>query len=320
MKIAASLGVIAALAIVTVRDASAVEPLAQVIASVPNRLNPIAVDSPLLPPLERVLGADQQFWIKVGPPDASLSISLVEPRGKDKTPRGTILVLHGVFDRSAVMLPAARALAEAGYRAVLADLRGRGRSTGKYLTFGLQEAKDLKQVVDELEKRGLLAGSLGVYGISYGGTTSIHLAAIDRRVRAVVAVEPFATAREVVPHFGRVMVPGLGWIFSDATYQESLNEAGRIAHFDPDEADAVKAIRRTTAPVLLVHGTNDWVVPHQQSEKLHAAAKDHSQLVSVPSMGHIALYIDPGKQVAKRARDWFDRWLSAEKKTAMDQR
>ncbi|MGA2254020.1 MAG: alpha/beta fold hydrolase, partial [Thermoguttaceae bacterium] len=248
-----------------VLEARGAQPLAEVIASVPNRINPWAAETNPLPPIERLLGVDQQFWVKVGPPEASLSVSVVEARG---TPRGTILMLHGVLDRSAVMLPAARGLANAGYRVVLVDLRGRGRSSGKYMTFGLQEAKDLSQVIDAVERRGLLAGRLGVYGISYGATTSIHLAAADRRVRAVVAVEPFSTAREEVPHFARVVAPGIGLLISDKTYQDSLDEAGRIAHYDPDEADAVKAIQRTSAPVLIMHGTNDWVVPHQQSERL----------------------------------------------------
>jgi len=284
-------------------------PLAEVIASVPNRINPWAAEANPLPPIERLLGVDQQFWVKVGPPEASLSVSVVEPRGKSHVPRGTILVLHGVLDRSAVMLPAAWGLADAGYRAVLVDLRGHGRSTGKYMTFGLQEAKDLSQVIDVIERRGLLAGNLGVYGISYGATTSIHLAATDRRVRAVVAIEPFSSARKEVPHFARVVVPGIGLLISDKTYQDSLDEAGRIAHYDPDEADAVKAIQRTSAPVLIMHGTNDWVVPHEQSEHLHAAALDHSELVLIPYLGHVALWVDPGGHVAQRAHDWFDRWI-----------
>ena len=82
-----------------------------------------------------------------------------------------------------------------------------------------------------------------------------------------------------------------------------------MAQFDPDAADAVKAIRRTTAQVLIVHGTNDWIVPHRQSERLHAAAPDHSQLVSIPWLGHVALWLDPGGQVAAQARAWFDRYL-----------
>jgi pimeloyl-ACP methyl ester carboxylesterase len=285
-------------------------PLAEVMASTPNRINPWAADANPLPPVERLLGVDQQFWVKVGPPEASLSVSVVEPQGKSQSPRGTILVLHGLLARSAVMLPVARALAGSGYRTVLVDLRGCGRSSGKYMTFGLQEAKDLSQVIDALEQKGLRAGGVGVYGISYGATTSIHLAAVDRRVRAVVAVEPFSTAREEVPHFGRVMVPGVGWLISDKMYQESLDEAGRIAHFDPDEADAVRAIQRTTAPVLIIHGMNDWVVPHRQSERLHAAALDHSELVSIPWLGHVALWVDPGGHVVRRAGDWFDRWLA----------
>ncbi len=291
------------------REARGAQPLAEVIASVPNRINPWAAEANPLPPIERLLGVDRQFWVTVGPPQASLSVSVVEPRDKSQSPRGTILVLHGVLDRSAVMLPAARKLADQGYRAVLVDLRGRGRSTGEYMTFGLQEAKDLSQVIDSLDSRALLAGRLGVYGISYGATTSIHLAAIDRRVRAVVAIEPFSTAREEVPHFARVVAPGVGLLISDKTYQESLDEAGRIAGYDPDEADAVKAIQRTSAPVLIMHGTNDWIVPHEQSERLHAAALDHSELVLVPYLGHVTMWVDPGGHVADRTHDWFDRWI-----------
>src|SRR5208283_1130225 len=100
-------------------EAGGTQPLAVVIASVPNRINPWAAEANPLPPIERLLGVDQQFWVKVGPPEASLSVSLVEPRAKSPSPRGTILVVHGVLDRSAVMLPQARALADSGYRAVL---------------------------------------------------------------------------------------------------------------------------------------------------------------------------------------------------------
>ncbi len=153
-------GVVVALLLASVApEVRGAAPLAEVIASAPNRINPWAAEANPLPPIERLLGVDQQFWVKVGPPEASLSVSVVEPRGKSPSPRGTILVLHGVLARSATMLPAARALADAGYRAVLVDLRGHGRSTGKYMTFGLQEAKDLSQVIDALERRGLLAGN-----------------------------------------------------------------------------------------------------------------------------------------------------------------
>lgn len=288
----------------------AASPLAEVISSAPNRLNPWAGAENPLPPMETLLGVDQQFWVPVGPPEASLSVSVVEPMPQGTAPRGTILVLHGVWARSATMLPAATALAKAGYRAVLVDLRGCGRSTGQFLTYGVQESVDISQVIDELQRRGLLAGRIGLYGISYGATTSILTAGRDPRVQAVVAVEPFSTARDEIPHFARVLAPGVGWMIPEETYQRSLDEAGQMAQFNPDASNAIQAIQQTKAPVLIIHGKNDWLVPHWHGQRLQAAAPDHSQLISIPLLGHVALWFDPGGQVAQHSRVWFDRWLS----------
>ena len=127
--------------------------------------------------------------------------SVIEPT-TGQPPRGTVLVLHGLGGRGLTMLPKADALARAGYRAVLVDLRGQGRSTGRYLTFGIQEARDLSQVIDALERHALGSGPIGVCGISYGATTAIHLAARDPRVQAVVAIQPFGMLRPEVPYFG----------------------------------------------------------------------------------------------------------------------
>jgi alpha-beta hydrolase superfamily lysophospholipase len=74
-----------------------------------------------------VAGVDQQFQVKVGPPEASLSVSVIEPEGGIEQTKGTVLVLHGVHTRSFWMLRQVKDLAGAGYRAVLVDLRGHGR-------------------------------------------------------------------------------------------------------------------------------------------------------------------------------------------------
>ena len=194
-------------------EARGAPPLAEIIASTPNRINPLGGRRQSLAAGRSACWAwtssSGSRWGRPRPPCRSRWSSR---RGANGRRAARSWCSMACWTRSANMLPAARALADAGYRAVLVDLRGRGRSTGKYMTFGLQEAKDLSQVIDALEQRGLLAGNLGVYGISYGATTSIHLAAADRRVRAVVAVEPFSTAREEVPHFARVMVPGVGLV------------------------------------------------------------------------------------------------------------
>lgn len=284
-------------------------PLAQMMVSTPNRHSLLRGESNPLPPIEGLV-VDQTFRVDVGPPKANLSVSILEPKGpKGVEPAGTVLVIHGILGRAATMLRTGCMLSEAGYRAVLVDLRGHGRSTGDQLGFGDLESRDLSQVIDELEKRKLLAGKVAVYGISYGATTAIHLAGNDPRICAVVAVAPFASIREEVPHFGRTMVPGLGWLIPERVYQESLDEAGQMANFDPDLDTAEAAIRRTKAQVLILHGTQDMVVPHKNGVRLNEAAPDHSKLVSLPCLGHSTAWLDPKGDVAKNAREWLDRWM-----------
>ncbi len=278
------------------------QPLTTVVVSTPNRFNPLVCENNPLPPIEAI-ATDQHFMVSVGPPKATLSVSVVEPAGgtNPKIPKATILVVHGIYGRSATMLHTAHRLAQAGYRAVLVDLRGHGRSTGDYLTYGTQEARDLSQVIDDLQARRLVQGPLGVYGVSYGATTSIHLAAIDWRVSAVVAVEPFSMVRPELAHVAP-MIP-------QQTFEQALSDAGCEAGFNPNFSDAAHAIGRTSAPVLLMHGTDDWIVPCWNSVLLHQQAAAHSELVTFPLRGHQSLWLDYDGELARRAVEWFDRWL-----------
>lgn len=283
--------------------------LGRLMVTAPNQWNPFVSDTSLPPSARQVLGVDQQFHVHVGPPDASLCVSVVEPKDRKK-PRGTVLVLHGIWNSSIWMLPTARMLAEAGFRAVLVDLRGHGNSTGDWLTYGIQESRDISQVIDELDRRRLVQGPLGVYGISYGATTSIHLAGIDRRIHAVVAVAPFSSMRDVVPDYSRTVLPGVERLISDDHLREAVNASGESANFDPDQSSALKAIRQTDAPVLIIHGTDDWLVPPYHALRLHEAAPNRSELVFVPKTGHIKIWFDPTGEVAVHARNWFTRWLA----------
>jgi len=284
-------------------------PLATLMASAPNRINPLAGPSNPLPPLESLI-ADRHLWVPVGPPEATLSVSIIAPKG-GVSPRGTVLVLHGIYARAITMLPQARALSYAGYRVVLVDLRGHGRSTGRFLTYGVREAQDISQVIDALDQQQLIAGEIGVLGISYGATTSIHLAACDPRVQAVVAVEPFGMVRPEIRQFGYVMAPEIAYFISDTQFQRAVDRAGAMAGFDPDGSDAVDAIQRTSAPVLLLHGTDDWIAPYWNSVVLEQAAPDHCERVPIPRGGHASLWFDLDGSVSAHAVEWFNRWLGS---------
>lgn len=290
-----------------------VAPMAAAIVAAPNFANPFAGHVAMSPPTQAVLGVDDQFFVDVGPPSARLSVSMIEPTAPPHatvpSPRGTVIVLHGVRASSFWMLSTAHRLADAGYRTVLVDLRGHGRSSGQWLTYGPQEAFDISQVIDALYARGLVAGELGVYGISYGATTALHLAGSDQRVKSVVAVAPFDSMRDEVPHYWRTFTLGVGNLLPDALFQEAIDRAGYVGRFSPDAAVASHAVRSSTASILIIHGLEDWLVPPGNGASIHAASPDGNELVLLPKLGHTSIWFDPNGEVAARTVDWFGQHL-----------
>jgi pimeloyl-ACP methyl ester carboxylesterase len=83
-------------------------------------------------------------------------------------------------------------LAQEGWRCVLVDLRGHGKSTGRRIYFGVQEARDLSQLLDELARDGQLARPVATLGESYGAALALRWKGLDPRVGPVVAIAPCA--------------------------------------------------------------------------------------------------------------------------------
>jgi len=281
------------------------------VACPPNHGKTIDLDSQNDAERARSMGADRFMRVAVGPPDASIGAWIIDPPA-GSAPRGTILVLHGVADGPIWMRGKARYLAQQGYRAVLVGLRGYGESTGEFRGFGVLERRDLRQVVDALDDNGLLAGSLGAWGMSYGGAVAIEFAGDDPRVRAVVAVGAFSDMRSAVPGALKTFFPVLTWFMSDADHARIVDEAGALGGFDPDDASPLRQIKRTTAPVLVIHGEWDAIIPFEHAQRLHAAAPAHSRLIALPATGHFGSYLDFGARVQEASLEWFDRWLAPE--------
>src|SRR5207244_1942766 len=64
----------------------------------------------------------------------------------------TVVLLHGYGVAQVARAPWAVRLAQEGWRCVLVDLRGHGKSTGRRIYFGLRESRDLSQLLDRLAR------------------------------------------------------------------------------------------------------------------------------------------------------------------------
>jgi len=212
-------------------------------------------------------------------------------------PRGTVLILHGIIDSKARFFTMGQQMARMGYNVVMLDHRAHGRSEGTYTTFGAKEKYDARDVIDSLLKSGEIAEPIYVFGQSMGAAIAVQYAAIDPRCRAVMAVAPYTDMRSAAKRF----VP----FMTAEKFEQVVIRSGELADFNPDEASTILAAAQLKAPLLVVHGRIDAIVPHSHGVAVYNAANVRKKLVTFPLLGHVSMVLGRQTWFAKQADKHF---------------
>jgi alpha-beta hydrolase superfamily lysophospholipase len=221
----------------------------------------------------------------------------------EQAPRGIVICLHGLTERKEAMLTVAEGFAEAGYIGVAPDLRAHGSSGGRYTSMGFHEKRDMVALLDTLAGQGCDVSRTGVLGGSLGAATALQWAGIDPRVKAVVAVAPFADLRGEMEFMYRAHNVGP---IKAALLESAAQEAGR---FRIEDVSPIRAVRAMDTPILLAHGTDDDIIPVTESRRLFAAARGPVVLQEV-SAKHMNIRDVLGEAFLARAVDWMDAFVA----------
>ena len=109
-----------------------------------------------------------------------------------------VVLGHGFGVRKESLRIEAEHLSVAGLLTLAIDYRTFGESAGepRGALIPLNEVEDLRNAISFLETRtDVDPARIGLWGASFGGGVVIYTAAVDRRVRAVVAVAPVVNGR-----------------------------------------------------------------------------------------------------------------------------
>lgn len=188
-------------------------------------------------------------------------------------PRGLVVFLHGNAGNIADRVPWAEVFAREGLETLLLDYRGYGRSEGRPSEDGLY--RDAAAARDWAKTRNL---PVAIYGESLGGAVAIELAA-RRAPDALIAQSTFTTLREIA---ARVFP------FGGALVRQ---------HFA-----SVEKIGRVSAPVLIIHGDRDQLIPHAMGLRLFQAAGASKELLTIPGADHNDLFDRAGIEIAAKIR------------------
>jgi len=252
--------------------------------------------------------------VEVGPPAAQLFYRVVEPRdfhleiastnwlqrGKlhsrfsfqthlpdatnawTQSPRGTVVLLHGYGLSQFAMAPWALRLAEDGWRCVLVDLRGHGKSTGRRIYYGVHETKDLSQLLDALAHDGQLASPVAAMGDSFGAALALRWKTSEPRIGSVVAISPYATLSNATLNICR---ENASWV-PRSIIRAGLRELPSILNVEPGELDTITVLARHPVAALIITGENDRIAPVADVQRLFNEAAPGSEFFVVPRATH----------------------------------
>ena len=236
----------------------------------------------------------------------SLTSNPIDKNIWDK-PKGTVIILPGIYVPKTTMYYWANAMAVYGYQTISIDLPGQGLSTGNHILYGNKTAEPIKAAIDSLEQQGKLMDNLILLGCSHGGATVLHEAAIDSRIDKVIAMEPYSSIKDASLDFISVemRVPRFLINLNKQKIYDAITIAGDIVGFDPVNETSIAAIKNIKAPVLLMHGSKDRHLPPIHSTNLAQAAPDITTLMLVDGAHHMNLPIYSLNKLARKV----DKWL-----------
>jgi fermentation-respiration switch protein FrsA (DUF1100 family) len=193
--------------------------------------------------------------------------------------RGHVLHCHGNAGNIATRISAASMLGSAGFDVLLFDYRGYGTSGGKPTEAGT--ARDARAALAALRARpGLDPSRIFYLGESLGGAVALELA-LREPPRGLILQASFTSVRDMA----RVHYPLLSLIA-------------------PDAYPSLRRIAGLRAPLLVVHGDQDEIVPLAQGQALFRAAREPKRLEVLKGAGHNDLVAHSGDAYARLLAEW----------------
>jgi len=191
--------------------------------------------------------------------------------------QGLVLYFHGNAGSLESWKGVARDFNGLGYEVLIIDYRGYGKSSGVITEEGLYE--DAKATWNFALARGVPASSIVIYGRSIGSGPAAELALHASDARALILETPFTSLLSLAKSIYPFLLPDLTLRF----------------RFETDQK-----LPLVKMPILMVHGTQDEIIPVSHSQELQNLLGTKSTLVIIDGANHNNVSAYPAYEDALR--------------------
>ena len=210
------------------------------------------------------------------------------------TIRGTVVLLHGRMSRKENFLAVAVRFCAGGYRCIIPDLPAHGDSPLSNVHFG---STDFEATLPEKLHHELLAkGEIGnepvsLWGMSMGGAFATSAASRNPDYwKSLTVIASFDHLDQVVAEKARGYAGPLAHLLAEAVRHTTIFRGG----CDPAKSQPATWASKVTTPVLVIHGSDDNLIPFESGNRLYNAFASTSKAwMIVEGAAHSNVLITP---------------------------
>ncbi|MXV85867.1 alpha/beta fold hydrolase [Candidatus Poribacteria bacterium] len=192
-----------------------------------------------------------------------------------------VVIGHGVTgnkDRPA-LIALAEGLADAGISALRFSFSGNGESEGAFTDSTItKEVADLGSVIDALDGYNVC-----YVGHSMGGAVGVLRTSTDKRIQLLVSLAGMVHTKAFAEREFGDATPDAGFMWDEPDCPLSQAYVDDMATID----SVAKNASKFSVPWLLVHGTEDDIVPPEDSHDILQHANEDTELLELPGVDHV---------------------------------
>jgi alpha-beta hydrolase superfamily lysophospholipase len=239
------------------------------------------------------------------------------------TPRGAVIIAHGIDHTRQVMLPRAAFLVHGGYDVLAMDLRGHGESSGRIVSPGLLEARDILGALRFIRSREDNE-PVALLGVSYGAGASLIAASESPEIAAVISDSAFSSGKDVSDDIARHYLHDSRmnfWVRALFLASSLPGVAGATAltyylrsgiYLGPELLSLIPFAGRIHVPTLIISGGRDWIVPTDKARRILSAITDNrKEFLVIPDAVHDTAYSAAPTLYASRVLSFLERSIKS---------
>ena len=195
-----------------------------------------------------------------------------------------VLLLHGYTGWKEEMYPFAYWYHEQGYHVIVPDLRCQGESEGDFIGMGWTDHFDCRLWMNYILSQDADA-EIVLHGQSMGAATALMMAGDEETSQNIAAVISDCAYTDAYSMFGEKITE---WFYLPPfplvdTACVVLRMRGG---YNLKDASALESVKKSSTPILFIHGDRDDMIPVQMSKDLYEAANGPKELLIIEGAGH----------------------------------